>query len=45
MKETKLRKEDKRENFESESAELMFALDSFCRVNEDIEESIRCSSF
>ena len=40
MKETQLRKAEKREKFESAAAELMFALDSFCRVNEDIEESL-----
>ena len=40
VKETQLRKAEKREKFESAAAELMFALDSFCRVNEDIEESL-----
>ena len=39
-KEIQLRKADKKEKFESAAAELMFALESFCRVNDDIEECL-----
>ena len=39
-KEIQLRKADKKEKFKSAAAELMFALESFCRVNDDIEECL-----